>query len=153
MSEGSQVEARASASLDQCAISNVPVMIKADFLSIEKLAVKDDKSGWRDADSGRVGALTSVFIGGQWGLTCGSEISVLEATNLDQDHIIDDGLSSATALFDLKARWLNDSEKDVEGKPWDDKLVALFQKGVFVKFVKYDWFVSDQRHTHAHGRA
>ena len=82
----SQADARASASLDQCAISNVPVMIKAEYLDIDKLAVKDEKSGWRELDRGRVSALTTIFLGGQWGLTCGSEISVLETTNLNQDH-------------------------------------------------------------------
>ena len=61
-------------------------MVDTRLLDIDKLAVLDERSGWRDVDKPRVTELTNIFIGGQWGLTCGSDITVLQTTTLDQDR-------------------------------------------------------------------
>ena len=90
---------------------NTPEVVRIATFAVTSFSTTHDQTGWRDIDDGRVAELYDDFLGGKWGLTVTSDISVLERTDAEGAHLIDDGLQTACVLRDkLLPAWL--SSKD-----------------------------------------
>ncbi len=84
-------------------------------------------------DPDRIGDLTRTFQNGEWGMNVFSDVQVLDLKDCDGNVIVDDGLQTVQALKDLREAW--SKNKDA---PCCPKLVAIFEKGLWVKEVQYE---------------
>ena len=75
---------------------NTPDLVTHVTVQIKKLAVREEQSGWRQKDDQRIAELKKDFLGGKYGLTVASDITILERTNLEEDHALLDHNSDAS---------------------------------------------------------
>ena len=106
-----------------------PAFVRNVIIDIDKLAVDDPATGWRDPSEERVEQLFQTFSEGGFGMsvTCGVQVLLLETA--DGKTIIDDGVSTVKAL--LRCR------RECPEETWSAHLADVMKSGLHCKVVKY----------------
>ena len=82
-------------------MSQKPQFVKNMLVPVEKFSL-GERSGWRPRAAKRIKALQDIFLAGQFGLSCACGVTVLAVEDVDSCFLIDDGLSTVSALQGLK---------------------------------------------------
>lgn len=115
-----------------------PTVVKKDAVMLDTISILRPTSGWRDPDAERVKELEDAFYAGQWGMNVLQDVCLLDHRDMDGRQVIDDGLSTITALKNMRACFLQDQDATPVGDAWPQNIVSLFENGVPVIIHKYE---------------
>ena len=91
------------------------------------LDVNDKNSGWRDPCPERVAELTQLFLDGGFGISVTCGIQILDTESSTGKRLVDDGVSTVTALQQCFKRWEeHPNSPTTDGEPRSLRLVDIF---------------------------
>ena len=115
-----------------------PEFVRNALVKLESINVVSAKTGHRVPDREQIGDLKNRFLDGEFGRTVACGVQLLDSEE-DGKKLIDDGLSTCTALLEIfQEHWVTNPAAKPNGDLWDCGLAELFQHGLFVKIVRYE---------------
>ena len=115
-----------------------PSFVRRAFLQLSAISTDHDCTGWRPGCPDRVKELTTSFSLGEFGLTVTCGVQVLEKEAPDNSKLIDDGVSTVSALKECHAAHQACQDRTPEGHDWPSNLLEIFQHGLEVRVVAYE---------------
>ena len=103
-----------------------PRFLRHGCIKLDGLCSEGSSTGWRDPDQSRVEALTAVFLGGSFGLGVACGVQIIEKEDPPGQKLIDDGVSTVTALKICAKEYEKNAEATPSGDVWSESLVAVF---------------------------
>lgn len=107
-----------------------PAFVKNALMPLSLFSLSE-RSGWRSVSEARIAQLADIFRAGQFGQSVACAVQVLDAEDADGKALIDDGVSTVTALLRLQ----DEHERGMEVS--DAALQAVFKDGLRVTVVSY----------------
>jgi hypothetical protein len=113
-----------------------PTYVRSCVAVLGDLCVTGGQTGWRTGLQSRVDELAAKFQGGEFGQSCACGVSILNV-EVGGQKLIDDGVSTVTALNVCFTAWQLNKNTTPSGDAWDPQLLSIFTDGLYVKVVSY----------------
>jgi len=115
-----------------------PRVLEEKRVALRDISMLRPHSGWRDPDDAHINELMDTFYGGLYGQNLQGCVCLLKITDMDGRRIIDDGMSTITALKRMGEAYENDAQKTPAGELWPANIVDVFEQGVRVVYHAYE---------------
>ncbi len=114
-----------------------PTFVRNGLFPLSALSVDESNTGWREKSAQRIAELVETFLMGNFGLTVTCGVQVLETESATGKKLVDDGVSTVSALLQCQEIHTASSEHTPCGQAWPSSLLDVFSKGLPCRVVTY----------------